>query len=110
MTQFPLGVVPVYRLRRKRRAANRCPGSTHPPGDRIWAMLSPSVPVFTQPTYSSISFGLFPAAVTRVGLAISSGILHSAKNDIVSRPEISNVFRHRAFPHRTLSSSKTKSG
>ena len=50
------------------------PGSIHPPGLRMCAMLSARVSLFTRPTYSSISFGLLPAAVIRVGAAISRGM------------------------------------
>ena len=38
------------------------------------ATLTRVSPVFTRPTYSSISFGLVPAASTRDGDSISSGI------------------------------------
>ena len=49
------------------------------PGLRMWAMLTPASPLLARPTYSSISFGLLPAAVTRVGFSIRVGIvlLHS---------------------------------
>src|SRR6185437_12504075 len=51
-----------------------CPGSTQPPGLRMRATLTALVCEFTRPIYSSISFGLFPAAVTRAGESISVGI------------------------------------
>src|ERR1700752_341335 len=38
------------------------------------ATLTRSSPVLTRPAYSSMSFGLVPAASTRLGLSISSGI------------------------------------
>src|SRR5829696_3528940 len=40
----------------------------------MWATLTRSSPVFTRPAYSSMSFGLVPAASTRLGLSISWGI------------------------------------
>src|SRR5829696_8781333 len=40
----------------------------------MWATLTRSSPVFTRPAYSSMSFGLVPAASTRLGLSISCGI------------------------------------
>jgi hypothetical protein len=51
------------------------PGSAQPPGLRMWAMLTAASPLFTLPTYSSISFGLLPAAVIRVGFPISVGMV-----------------------------------
>src|SRR5579862_4368420 len=51
-----------------------CPGSTHPAGLRMWAILTASVFELTRPTYSSIAFGLLPAATMRVGFAMSSGM------------------------------------
>jgi hypothetical protein len=39
------------------------------------AMLTALVPEFTRPTYSSINFGLFPAASTRAGREIKVGAL-----------------------------------
>ena len=51
-----------------------CPGSTHPPGLRMRAMLTSAVPEFTRPTNSSINFGLFPAAATTVGLAMCTAM------------------------------------
>jgi hypothetical protein len=38
------------------------------------AMLSAVVALFTRPTYSSISFGLFPAASMRVGRSMCFGM------------------------------------
>ena len=55
-----------------------CPGSTQPLGLFIRAMLNRDSLEFTRPTNSSISFGLFPAAVIRVGDLISVGISLSA--------------------------------
>jgi hypothetical protein len=40
----------------------------------MWAMLAPEVFEFTRPMYSSISLGLFPAAVMRVACGISVGM------------------------------------
>src|SRR5437868_1970173 len=51
-----------------------CPGSTQPAGLRMCARLTASVLELTRPTYSSIAFGLLPAATMRVGLLISSGM------------------------------------
>src|SRR5215471_18721415 len=51
------------------------PGSIQPPGLRMCATLRTGVPVLTRPTYSSINLGLFPAASTRVGVAILVGTL-----------------------------------
>jgi hypothetical protein len=50
------------------------PGSTQPPGLRMCAMLSRDSPEFTRPMYSSMIFGLLPAAVMRVGVEMSVGI------------------------------------
>src|ERR1019366_1711156 len=52
-----------------------CPGSTQPDGLRICAMLTASVFEFTRPTTSSISFGLLPAAVIRLGFSMSVGMV-----------------------------------
>jgi hypothetical protein len=38
-------------------------------------MLTAEVPELTRPTYSSINFGLLPAAVTRLGWEISMGFV-----------------------------------
>src|SRR4051812_36524686 len=54
--------------------SGRWPGSTQPEGERMWATLTRSSPLLTRPAYSSISFGLVPAASTRLGLSIRSGI------------------------------------
>ncbi len=43
-----------------------CLGSLQPEGDFMWATLTASVPEFTRPMYSSMSFGLLPADVMRV--------------------------------------------
>ena len=43
-------------------------------GERMWATLRRSSPLFTRPTYSSISLGLVPAASTLEGFFISSGM------------------------------------
>jgi len=51
------------------------PGSTHPPGLRMRATLTPAVWELTRPTYSSISLGLLPAAWMTVGCGISVGML-----------------------------------
>src|SRR5215210_7165573 len=53
----------------------RWPGSTQPEGERMCATLTRSSCVFTRPAYSSMSFGLVPAASTRLGLSISCGIV-----------------------------------
>src|ERR1035438_9365160 len=50
------------------------PGSSQPSGLRMWATLMAAVEVLTRPTYSSISLGLFPAGVMRVGLGIRVGM------------------------------------
>ena len=49
-------------------------GSTQPDGERMWATLTRLSPVLTRPAYSSISFGLVPAASTRLGPSISCGM------------------------------------
>ena len=54
--------------------SGRCRGSVQPPGERMWAMLSAVVALLTRPTYSSISFGLFPAASIRVGRSMCFGM------------------------------------
>jgi hypothetical protein len=54
--------------------SGRWPGSAQPAGLRMWAMLSAVSPVLALPTYSSISFGGSPAAATRLGSPISSGM------------------------------------
>ena len=52
----------------------RCPGSCQPAGDCIRAMLSASSPLFTRPTYSSMRFGLLPAASTIAGASMWIGM------------------------------------
>ena len=44
-----------------------CPGSSQPAGLLIWATLAAELAVFTRPTYSSMIFGLVPAAAIREG-------------------------------------------
>src|SRR5882724_1411259 len=51
-----------------------CPGSTQPDGLRMCATLTTSVFEFTRPMTSSMSFGLLPAAVIRVGFSMSVGM------------------------------------
>jgi hypothetical protein len=43
----------------------------------MWAMLTAESAELTRPTYSSISFGLFPTASTRVGPSIHLGMAWS---------------------------------
>ena len=50
------------------------PGSSHPWGLRMWATLAAEVLELTRPMYSSMSLGLLPAAVMRVGCGISVGM------------------------------------
>src|ERR1051325_1109782 len=57
-----------------------CPGSTHPLGLFILAMLTVSVREFTRPMSSSMIFGLFPAAAMTVGFSISVGMLRIIPN------------------------------
>jgi hypothetical protein len=57
--------------------SGRCPGSAQPDGLRMCAMLRLAWPVLARPTYSSISFGGSPAAATRLGSRISSGMTAS---------------------------------
>jgi hypothetical protein len=57
--------------------SGRCPGSAQPEGLRMCAMLRPSCPVLARPTYSSMSLGGWPAAATRLGCVMSSGIAAS---------------------------------
>lgn len=54
--------------------SGRWPGSTQPAGERMWAILTAVEPVLTRPTYSSISLGLLPAGVMRVGVEMSWGM------------------------------------
>jgi hypothetical protein len=51
-----------------------CPGSTHPAGLFIRAIDTRPSALFTRPTNSSITFGMFPAALITVGFAISVGM------------------------------------
>src|SRR5688572_11033587 len=67
--------------------SGRWPGSTQPEGERMWATLTRSSPLLTRPTYSSISFGLVPAASTRDGDWISSGIASGIPLGAILRPE-----------------------
>ena len=46
------------------------PGSTHPEGLTILAMLIPPAPVLTRPTNSSIRFGILPALWTLAGASM----------------------------------------
>jgi len=50
------------------------PGLIQPPGLRMWAMLICPCWELTRPMYSSINFGLLPAASIRVGVGINVGI------------------------------------
>src|ERR1019366_6442295 len=52
-----------------------CPGSCHPLGLRMCAMLVWVVAEFTRPINSSISLGLLPAASIRAGLAMTVGMV-----------------------------------
>src|SRR4051794_21946877 len=54
--------------------SGRWPGSTQPAGDRMCATLRRVSPLFTRPAYSSMSLGLVPAASTRDGASINSGM------------------------------------
>src|SRR3954451_10399593 len=54
--------------------SGRWPGSTQPAGERMCATLTRSSPLFTRPAYSSMSLGLVPAASTRDGASINSGM------------------------------------
>src|SRR3954447_22519339 len=58
--------------------SGRCPGSTQPAGERMCATLTRVSPVLTRPANSSISFGLVPAASTRDGPSINSGMWSSS--------------------------------
>jgi hypothetical protein len=42
-------------------------------------MLTVASPLLTRPTYSSMTFGLLPAASVRVGVSISVGIVFSSR-------------------------------
>jgi len=48
-----------------------CPGSTQPSGDTMRATLTRSCPELTRPAYSSMRFGLLPAAWMTEGAGIS---------------------------------------
>ena len=50
------------------------PDSRHPDGEIMRATLTFACPEFTRPAYSSICLGLFPAAATMVGEAMSFGM------------------------------------
>ena len=54
--------------------SGRWPGSLQPAGDRIRATLRRSSELLARPANSSISLGGSPAASTRTGASISSGI------------------------------------
>lgn len=45
------------------------------------ATLTPSVALFTRPTYSAISLGSFPAACTIVGASMSFAMRESLRRD-----------------------------
>src|SRR5437867_8558122 len=51
-----------------------CPGSRHPSGLCMCATLTRSVAELTRPKYSSMRFGLLPAARIRVGAGMWIGI------------------------------------
>src|SRR5262245_36464580 len=51
-----------------------CPGSTQPEGLCMWATLTAVVPELTRPTYSSMAFGLLPAATMRVAFGMRMGV------------------------------------
>src|ERR1035441_9360475 len=63
------------------------PGSCHPPGLRMCAMLVWVVAEFTRPINSSISLGLLPAGSIRVGLAMNVGMVSSVNGSILAAPE-----------------------
>src|ERR1700675_3290616 len=50
------------------------PGSSHPAGLRMWAMLVVEVWELTRPMYSSISLGLLPEDWMRMGCGIRVGM------------------------------------
>ena len=54
--------------------SGRCPGSIQPAGERILATLTRSSELLALPANSSISLGGSPAASTRTGASIRSGI------------------------------------
>jgi hypothetical protein len=54
--------------------SGRWPGSAQPDGLRMWAMLTAVSPVLARPHIRAISFGCSPAAATRLGAPISSGM------------------------------------
>jgi hypothetical protein len=66
--------------------SGRWPGSTHPSGERIRATLTDAWPEFTRPAYSSIRFGLFPAAWITDGASISLGIASPVVRESSGRP------------------------
>ena len=76
--QRPALVLDVQRRRRARACTRRSPGAGRAPPSRPASACARrsarSSPVLTRPAYSSISFGLVPAASTRDGDSISSGM------------------------------------
>jgi hypothetical protein len=54
----------------------------------MWATLTSAVAEFTRPIYSSISFGLFPAASTRAGLGIRVGLKDEGTSMAVLRIQL----------------------
>src|SRR5690606_16130780 len=85
--------------------SGRCPGSTQPSGERMWATLTASWPLFTRPTYSAICLGLLPAAWMMVGFSMSCGIGLLAGTDHSPRrrlePEAA-ASKHREMVRRPL--------
>jgi hypothetical protein len=61
------------------------------------AMLRPSCPVLARPTYSSMSLGGWPAAATRLGCVMSSGIAASIPQPGVRPPSTQGVAGKRAL-------------
>lgn len=58
------------------------PGSTQPPGLLMRATLTFDVPLFTRPTNSSMSLGLFPAAWMTVGFGISVAMAAGLRGEV----------------------------
>src|SRR5260221_8753796 len=61
------------------------PGSSHPSGLCMWATLMPTVALLIRPTYSSMTFGLFPADSMRVGCGIRVGMMIRHRNNPQAR-------------------------
>src|SRR5262249_28912544 len=85
--------------------------SSHPSGDTILATLTASCPEFTRPAYSSMRFGLLPAAAITVGFSIKVGMFSRSYLRVLQVLQVLRVLRvlqvHRFSLGRTSRTRRT---